>query len=300
MLPPPFMLDPLLQTWLQEDIGRGDLSTQALGPVRDQVSQGVWQLKQAGVVVGLPVAVRVFQVLDAEVAFIPQVSEGEFCAAGTPVARLQGPLAALLMGERVALNLVMRLSGVATLTRRYADQIADLPTQLVDTRKTTPGLRLLEKYATRMGGAVNHRLGLDDAVMLKDNHIAAAGGIGAAMQRLRQGTQCDGPSGLVFDHCIPYPIAIEVETETLDQVEEALAWGVDIIMLDNMPLDRMATAVRRIRQQPSPPLIEASGNITLKTIRAVAATGVDYVSTSAPVTQASWLDISMKLQRVLE
>ncbi|ASC73916.1 putative nicotinate-nucleotide pyrophosphorylase [carboxylating] [Halomicronema hongdechloris C2206] len=300
MLPPQFILDPLLQIWLREDIGRGDLSTQALAPVRDEVRQGVWQIKQAGVVVGLPVAARVFEVLDAEVSFMPQVSEGEFWAAGTTIACLQGPLAALLMGERVALNLVMRLSGVATLTRRYADQIADLPTQLVDTRKTTPGLRLLEKYATRMGGAVNHRLGLDDAVMLKDNHIAAAGGIGAVMQRLRQGARGDGPSGRVGDHGIPHPISIEVETETLDQVEEALAWGVDIIMLDNMPLDRMAEAVRRIRQQPAPPLIEASGNITLETIRAVAATGVDYVSTSAPITQAPWLDISMTLQGVGE
>jgi nicotinate-nucleotide pyrophosphorylase (carboxylating) len=185
------------------------------------------------------------------------------------------------MGERVALNLTMRLSGIASLTSLYVEKIADLPTQLVDTRKTTPGLRILEKYATALGGAINHRMGLDDAVMIKDNHILAAGGIREAITRVRS-------------H-IPYPLTIEVETESLEQVQEALNYKADIIMLDNMSLETMSQAVSLIRQEDSRVKIEASGNITLETIRAVAKTGVDYISTSAPITQSKWLDISMRI-----
>ncbi|MDP8965433.1 MAG: carboxylating nicotinate-nucleotide diphosphorylase, partial [Cyanobacteriota bacterium] len=217
--------------------------------------------------------------------FIPLTAEGEQCHPGQVVAHLQGPFDALLMGERVALNLVMRLSGIATLTRKYADTIFDLPTRLVDTRKTTPGLRLLEKYASQVGGAMNHRMGLDDAVMIKDNHIAAAGGIGEAIAYIREQ--------------IPYPLTIEVETETLTQVEEALQHDADIIMLDNMPADLMLKAVQLIRQSNNRIKIEASGNITLETIRVVAETGVDYISSSAPVTRSTWLDLSMKLDNSL-
>jgi nicotinate-nucleotide pyrophosphorylase (carboxylating) len=240
-----------------------------------------WVSKAPGVIAGLPMSARVFQLLNEKVSFVAVAAEGEWCKPGQVVARLHGSLDALLTGERVALNLAMRLSGIATLTRKYADQIADLPAQLVDTRKTTPGLRLLEKYATQVGGAINHRMGLDDAVMIKDNHIAAAGGIGAAIARIRQQ--------------IPYPLTIEVETETLDQVEEALQHGADIIMLDNMSLDLMRQAVQMIRQRDKRTKIEASGNITLETIRTVAETGVDYISSSAPITQSSWLDLSMKI-----
>ncbi|MBD6621080.1 carboxylating nicotinate-nucleotide diphosphorylase, partial [Komarekiella sp. 'clone 1'] len=196
-------------------------------------------------------------------------------------AKIEGSLDALLSGERLALNLVMRLSGIATLTNLYVQTIADFPTQLVDTRKTTPGLRLLEKYATALGEGINHRMGLDDAVMIKDNHIAAAGGIGEAITRIRSR--------------IPYPLTIEVETENLEQVKEALQYKADIIMLDNMPLQMMHQAVQLIRKEDSHIKIEASGNITLDTIRAVAETGVDYISTSAPITQSKWLDLSMKI-----
>jgi nicotinate-nucleotide pyrophosphorylase (carboxylating) len=243
--------------------------------------QAEWVAKAPGVIAGLPVAARVFQLLNEKVSFVAVAREGEWCKQRQVVARLEGSLDALLTGERVALNLAMRLSGIATLTRKYADQIADLPAQLVDTRKTTPGLRLLEKYATGIGGAINHRMGLDDAVMIKDNHIAAAGGIGAAITRIRQS--------------IPYPLTIEVETETLDQVEEALQHKVDIIMLDNMSLDLMRQAVQIIRQRDRRVNIEASGNITLETIRDVAETGVDYISSSAPITQSTWLDLSMRI-----
>ncbi len=281
MLPPWIVLDPLLQNWLLEDIGRGDRTTQGLF---DQVvgrGKAEWIAKEAGAIAGLPIAARVFQLLNANVSFVPIAAEGERYKPGQIIARLDGPLDALLTGERVALNLTMRLSGIATMTRLYTDAIADLPAKLVDTRKTTPGLRMLEKYATQLGGAINHRMGLDDAVMIKDNHIQAAGGIGKAIARLRHG--------------IPYPLSIEVETATLVEVEAALKHGADIIMLDNMALEQMSQAVQLIREQNDRVKIEASGNITLETIRAVAETGVDYISSSAPITRSTWLDLSMKL-----
>jgi len=281
MLPPNLVLDPLLTSWLQEDIGRGDRTTAGLGFAPDRPGQARWVTKSPGVIAGLSVAARVFQLLDPEMKQVSWVEEGDFCEAGTAIADWEGSLAALLTGERVALNLAMRLSGIATLTRQYVDKIADLPAQLVDTRKTTPGLRHLEKYATWVGGAVNHRMGLDDGVMIKDNHIAAAGSIKAAVEAIRQR--------------IPYPLTIEVETETLDMVRAALEAQVDIMMLDNMPVGDMKTAVVLIRDHQPHVKIEASGNVTLDTLRAVAETGVDYISTSAPITRSPWLDLSMRL-----
>ncbi len=280
-LPPLLVLDPLLRSWLLEDIGRGDRTTQGLLAGEVSLVQAEWVAKAPGAIAGLPMAARVFHLLNEKVSFTPVTREGEWCESGQVVAQIDGSLDALLSGERVALNIAMRLSGIATLTRKYAEQIADLPAQLVDTRKTTPGLRVLEKYATQLGGAINHRMGLDDAVMIKDNHIAIAGGIGAAIARIRDQ--------------IPYPLTIEVETETLDQVEAALQHGADIIMLDNMSLDLMHQAVQMIRQRDSRIKIEASGNITLETIRGVAETGVDYISSSAPITQSKWLDLSMRI-----
>lgn len=281
VLPPLLVLDPILRSWLLEDIGRGDRTTQGLLLLEVGSAQAEWVAKAPGVVAGLSIAARVFKLLNEKVSFVTIACEGEWCQSKQVVARLDGSLDALLTGERVALNIAMRLSGIATLTRRYADKIADLPAQLVDTRKTTPGLRILEKYATVVGGAINHRMGLDDAVMIKDNHIAAAGGMGIAIAQIR--------------NQIPYPLTIEVETETLDQVEEAMQCGANIIMLDNMPLDLMRQAVDLIRQRDNRVKIEASGNITLETIRGVAETGVDYISSSAPITQSSWLDLSMKM-----
>lgn len=280
-LPPMLMLEPLLNAWLREDIGRGDRTTQGLC-VGIETATAEWIAKAPGVIAGLPIAAKVFQILSDRVNFTAVAYEGEYCEHGRVIARIDGSLAAMLTGERVALNVVMRLSGVATLTQKYVDAIADLPAQLVDTRKTTPGLRLLEKYAIQVGGGKNHRLGLDDAVMIKDNHIAAAGGIAEAITRIRDQ--------------MPYPLTIEVETETIEQVEEALRHHADIIMLDNMPLELMQQAVQLIRRRDSHVRIEASGNITLETIRAVAQTGVDYISSSAPITQASWLDLSMRIK----
>ncbi|MBG1266986.1 carboxylating nicotinate-nucleotide diphosphorylase [Nostoc sp. WHI] len=281
VLPPWLVLDPLLRGWLLEDIGRGDRTTNTLLVEDVTLGSAKWIAKATGIIAGLPVAARVFQILNEKVSFVMVMPEGAWCEPGQIVAEIHGSLDALLMGERVALNLAMRLSGIATLTNIYVEQIADLPAQLVDTRKTTPGLRLLEKYATAVGGAINHRMGLDDAVMIKDNHIVAAGGIGEAVTCIRSQ--------------VSYPLTIEVETENLEQVKEALQHKADIIMLDNMPLEMMCEAVQLIRQQDSRVKIEASGNVTLDTIRGVAETGVDYISSSAPITQSKWLDLSMKI-----
>ncbi|MBE9170299.1 carboxylating nicotinate-nucleotide diphosphorylase [Pleurocapsales cyanobacterium LEGE 06147] len=281
VLPPMIVLDPLLQSWLLEDIGRGDRTTQGLLMQEVREVKAEWIAKEDGVIAGLPIAARVFQLLNSNISFIPLIEEGDSCHSGMAIAKLEGSVDALLTGERVALNLAMHLSGIATLTRKYTDKITDLPAKLVDTRKTTPGLRILEKYATRLGGAINHRMGLDDAVMIKDNHIAAAGGIGKAISLIRQR--------------IPYPLTIEVETETLEQVKEALQHQAEIIMLDNMSPDMMQEAVGIVRSKDSHVKIEASGNIDLETIRTIAETGVDYISTSAPITQSKWLDLSMKM-----
>ena len=283
MLPPFIVLDPILQNWLREDIGRGDRSTGGLFPDGNApVGKAVWIAKADGVVAGLTIAARVFQLLDAEVNFTAIAQDGKSVKSGEIIAEINGSLATLLMGERVALNLVMRLSGIASATFEYVEAIADTKANLVDTRKTIPGMRLLEKYAAFIGGAINHRYGLDDAVMLKDNHIAAAGGITEAVRRVRAN--------------IPFTTLIEVETESIIQVKEAMQLNLDVIMLDNMPLEMMREAIALIHEHSPNSKIEASGNITLNTIRAIAELGVDYISTSAMVTRSHWLDISMRIK----
>jgi len=282
MLPPFIVLDPILEDWLREDIGRGDRSTSGLFPNGNApFGKAVWIAKADGVIAGLPVAARVFQLLDQSVNFVAIAQDGKPVKSGDLIAEINGSLATLLMGERVALNLVMRLSGIASATAEYVKAISGTKARLVDTRKTIPGMRLLEKYATFVGGAINHRYGLDDAVMLKDNHIAAAGGITEAVQRVRGN--------------IPFTTSIEVETESINQVKEAMQLNLDVIMLDNMPLSMMSEAIALIRQHSPQSKTEASGNITLDTIAQVAGLGVDYISTSAMVTRSHWLDISMRI-----
>jgi nicotinate-nucleotide pyrophosphorylase (carboxylating) len=281
ILPPWIAIDPILELWLREDIGRGDRTTQALLSGGLSQKSGSWIAKETGVIAGLPLAARVFRLLNQDLLFQPLIEEGRLVEKGQTIAQFTGDFDTLLMGERVALNIVMRLSGVASSTRQYVNAIADLPTKFADTRKTTPGLRLIEKYASQVGGAMNHRMGLDDAAMIKDNHIAAAGGIARAIALVRQQ--------------IPYPLTIEVETETLDQVAEALNHGADIIMLDNMAIETMALAVQKIRSTSDRIKIEASGNVSLGTIRSIAETGVDFISSSGPVTRSHWMDISMRL-----
>ena len=279
VLPSWVILDPLLRSWLQEDLGRGDRTTEGIFQDRVLSTSGHWVAKQNGAIAGLTLAQRVFSLLDPSVVFNPLVEEGMEVVSGTKIAEFSGAVQPLLTGERVALNLAMRLSGIATATSQYVVQIQELPTKLLDTRKTTPGLRILEKYAVAVGGGTNHRLGLDDAVMIKDNHIQAAGGIESAVKMVRQ--------------YIPYTTTVEVETTKLSEVKEAIAAKADIIMLDNMSLEAMEEAVKLIKSQASNIKIEASGNITLETIRQVALTGVDYISTSATITRSPWLDLSM-------
>ncbi len=280
ILPSWLIIDPLLISWLQEDLGRGDRTTMGIFQDQQLSTEGCWVAKESGIVAGLPLAQRVFWHLDSTVEFKPLVEEGTAVSKGTTIAEFSGAVQPLLTGERVALNLGMKLSGIATLTNQYVQKIADLPTQLLDTRKTTPGLRILEKYATAVGGSCNHRLGLDDAVMIKDNHIQAAGGVQAAVNLVRQS--------------IPYTTTVEVETTNLAEVQAAIATEVDIIMLDNMSLEMMSQAIAIIRGCPRQIKIEASGNVTLETLRAIAETGVDFISTSATITRSRWIDLSMR------
>jgi nicotinate-nucleotide pyrophosphorylase (carboxylating) len=262
---------------LEEDIGPGDATSIGLFGARE-TCRAALLLKQTGVLCGLPAAEAVFRALDPNVAFEPLVDEGEAIAvAPAVVARVEGSTRALLSGERTALNLLGRLSGIATLTRRYADAIEGTGAALLDTRKTTPGLRALEKYAVRCGGGTNHRLGLFDGILVKDNHLRLAGGVREAVERLRgRGSGLD----------------IEVECDTLEQVADALAAGADRILLDNMPPEVMRRAVGLVAGRAE---LEASGGVTLETIRAVAETGVDVISVGALTHSARSLDVSMEV-----
>ncbi|WP_324282663.1 carboxylating nicotinate-nucleotide diphosphorylase [Cyanobacterium aponinum UTEX 3221] len=280
MIPNPLILDTLIKDWLLEDIGRGDRTTESIFG-DNKIGKAHWIIKETGVIAGLPIAEKVFEILDPMAKCERLVLEGEKQEKGTKILTIEGKISALLTGERVALNLVMRLSGIATEARKYVEAIRDYPTKLVDTRKTIPGLRILEKYASAVGGATNHRIGLDDGIMIKDNHIQGAGGIKEAVDKVRKN--------------MPYPLSIEVETSDLTQVEDAISSGVEIIMLDNMAIETMKEAVKLIRKSNPLTKIEASGNVTLDNIQAIAATGVDYISTSAPITRSSWLDISMRM-----
>ncbi|MFF2912626.1 carboxylating nicotinate-nucleotide diphosphorylase [Paenibacillus sp. NPDC057934] len=269
-----------IKSWLREDVGSGDITTQTTIPAGHE-SKGIIHAKESGVICGLPVAELVFQVVDPSLTFTAHVQEGQKLEKGTVIAEVEGSTHAILTGERLALNLMQRLSGVATRTSSFVQELEGLSTRLVDTRKTTPGHRMLEKYAVRVGGGANHRFGLYDAVMIKDNHIKGAGGIRQAIDRARNN--------------IPHTMTIEVETENLEQVEEALAAGADIIMLDNMSTDMMKEAVARIKAKAPHVRTEASGNVSLETLRGMAETGVDVISVGRLTYSFSSLDISLDL-----
>ncbi|MBD2848408.1 carboxylating nicotinate-nucleotide diphosphorylase [Paenibacillus sp. IB182496] len=269
-----------LRSWLAEDVGAGDISTATTIPTGTR-GRAVIHAKESGVIAGMAVAALVFELVDAQLDYRPAVEDGTAVDKGTILAEVEGSVHSLLTGERLALNLLQRMSGVATKTRRYVDALQGLPVRLVDTRKTTPGHRQLEKYAVRVGGGANHRFGLYDAVMIKDNHIVGAGGIRQAVAASRR--------------AIPHTMKIEVETESLEQVEEALSAGADIIMLDNMAPERMREAVRRIRERAPHVVIEASGGVRLDTVRGIADTGVDVVSVGELTYGAAVLDISLDL-----
>lgn len=269
-----------IRGWLAEDIGSGDITTETTIP-RDSRSRAVIHVKESGIIAGLPVAKLVFEVVDSSLVFEPKVQDGDYVDKGTVLATVEGSTHSLLIGERLALNLMQRLSGIATKTNAFVNALEGLPVRLVDTRKTTPGHRMLEKYAVRVGGGANHRFGLYDAVMIKDNHIKGSGSIRAAVEAARSK--------------IPHTMKIEVETESLEQVDEALACGADIIMLDNMNPARMREAVARIKSASPHVIIEASGGVSLETINGIAACGVDVISVGGLTYSFHALDISLDL-----
>jgi nicotinate-nucleotide pyrophosphorylase (carboxylating) len=269
-----------LQAWLQEDLGRGDLSAAALQGCRGQAH---WLSKADGVFCGGQLAAAVFGLMDSGVTAQVLVNDGEAISAGTRLLELEGPAAALVGAERTALNLAMRLSGIATATAALASQLQGSGVQLVDTRKTTPGLRVLEKYAVRCGGGSNHRMGLDDAAMLKENHLAWAGGVAAAVAAVRAAA--------------PWPSQVIVEAETVEEAKAAVAAGADGVLLDEFSPDALQQLVPELRDQAQqrgkPVVLEASG-IQPDQLRLYASSGIDLISTSAPITRSSWLDLSMR------
>ncbi len=273
----PLQYQGIVKAALTEDLSQGDITSGAIVN-EGQSSVATITAKQPGVIAGIPVVEEVFRMVDPSLNFVPFLKDGAAVVPGQDIAEVKGPTASLLSGERTALNFLQRLSGVATVTSLAVAEAAGFKTQILDTRKTTPGLRQLEKYAVLMGGGRNHRYCLGDAVMIKDNHIAAAGSITEAVRRVRSR--------------IGLTVKVEVETEDLTQVQEAIDSKADIIMLDNMSLELMAQAVVLIDGQA---LTEASGGIRLEMIKEVAATGVDYLSLGWLTHSAQALDISLNI-----
>ncbi len=274
-----FEVERILKSALAEDVGSGDVTSLSTVPPGRTIS-GRYIAKEDGVLCGLEVVARAFALLDASIAFTALAADGDRVRKGDVIATVSGDARAILAGERVGLNLLQHMSGVATQTARAVAAVAGTGAKIVDTRKTTPGLRVLDKYAVRMGGGGNHRFNLADGVLIKDNHIVAAGGIAAAVAAARARA--------------PHSLKIEVEVETLEQLREALEAGADIIMLDNMPTEMMREAVRLVAGRA---LTEASGNMGDKTdaeLRAVAETGVDLISIGALTHSVKALDISLK------
>ena len=266
-----------LETWLEEDIGRGDLTAAAL---KGQQGQAHWVAKQAGRFCGGPLVQCLFQRLDPGVSVRLLREDGAAVAEGECLLELQGPATALVAGERTALNLAMRLSGIATATAELVAQLQGTGVRLADTRKTTPGLRVLEKYAVRCGGGINHRMGLDDAAMLKENHIAWAGGITAAIAAVREQA--------------PWPTAVIVEAETEAQALEAVQAGANGVLLDEFTPEQLTALVPRLRDSSTRVVVLEASGIQPEQLQAYAATGIDLISTSAPVTRSRWLDLSMR------
>ena len=271
-------VEALIRAALAEDIGRGDLTTR-LTVAADVGGWAEIVAKEGGVMAGGPLVGRVFALLGSPVVVDVLAGEGAAFAVGDVLVRLRGPAADLLCGERVALNFLQRLCGVATTARRFAEAVAGTRARVVDTRKTTPGFRALEKYAVRMGGCRNHRGGLDDGILIKENHIAAAGGIAAAVGSARAGA--------------PHTVKIEIECTDIAEVDAALAAGVEAILLDNMTLEEIRDAVRHIAGRA---LVEASGGVKLSNVRAIAETGVDIISVGALTHSVAAIDLSMLLR----
>ncbi len=273
---PDLLIEPIVRAALAEDLGAaGDITSAACVEAGARLTAS-FVTREAGVVAGLACARLALGLLDPSARFEALVGDGEAVAAGAVLARVEADARALLAAERVALNLICRLSGVATLTAAYVAEVAGTRARVVDTRKTTPGLRSLEKYAVRCGGGDNHRFGLHDAVLIKDNHVAACGGVGEAVRRARA--------------AVGHMVKIEIEIDRPDQLEAALAAGPDILMLDNFRLPDMERAVRAVAGRA---VVEASGGVTLQSVRAIALTGVDLISVGAMTHSAPILDVGL-------
>jgi len=275
------VIDELISRAFQEDIRDGDITTNAIIG-EDQQAAAVWQAKESGIIAGLDIARAVFKALDPELEWHPRVEDGDRVEIGQDIVEMEGTCRAILTAERTALNLAQRLSGIATKTHQLVEAIADYPTKILDTRKTVPGLRQLDKYAVSAGGGTNHRMGLFDMALIKDNHIVAAGGIVSAVELVR----AQHPE-----------VQIEVETTSLEEVRKALEAGADMIMLDNMNTQMMREAVNLIGEKAK---TEASGNITLKRIKEVAETGVAYISVGALTHSVKAFDISQRLSKIYQ
>ena len=273
-------LQPKIIEWLEEDVGSGDITTENILP-KEATTVGLIQAKQRGIIAGIDVARLVFTTLSPDISFTAMVADGDEVEEHTILAKIEGDARVILTGERLALNILQHMSGIATLTASFARLAEGTKAHVVDTRKTLPGLRMLEKYAIRVGGGRNHRMGLYDAVMIKDNHIKVAGGITQAVTMTRNE--------------ISHTTKIEVETETLEQVQEALEAGADIIMLDNMSIQMMEKAVRYIDGRA---IVEASGGVTKERLPAIAQTGVDIISIGALTNSAPILDISLDIGEI--
>lgn len=270
--------DLILKYALLEDIGEGDITTCAIVPEAHR-SKATLIAKETFVLAGLLFAEKIFKLVNPELKFKANKKDGDTIKKGTIIARISGNTRSLLMGERTALNLLQRLSGIATLTRKFVECVDGLPVKITDTRKTTPGLRIFEKYAVRVGGGNNHRFGLFDGILIKDNHIRAASGIKKAVKLARENAQ--------------YMLNVEVEVKNIREVRSALSTGAEIIMLDNMSLEDIKRSVKIIRNQNPQVVIEVSGNIKIENIGAVAETGVDLISIGALTHSAVAVDISM-------
>ncbi len=272
------MISSIIIKALEEDIGPKDITTSAIVP-EDLEAKGIITAKEDLVLAGMRVASECFRTLDPEIIFKARSRDGDSIKSGKIIAEIKGKAHAILMGERVALNFLQRFSGIATLTAEYVKRVKGLNVKILDTRKTTPGLRSLEKYAVRMGGGFNHRFGLYDAVLVKDNHIALSGSIRKALEKVKKET--------------PHTTKIEVETKSIKEVKDALTVGVDIIMLDNMDLETIRKAVKMIKGKA---LVEASGNVNLDNVRKIAETGVNLISIGAITHSAPAVDISLEIE----
>jgi len=274
-------LDELILRALKEDLGeRGDLTTDLVLPEEIRGKAGIW-VKEEAILCGVGIASRVLTLMDPSLYVIPLYTDGDLVSPQTLVMEILGDLRSIFSAERTALNFLGRLSGIATLVRKFVEALEGTSVELLDTRKTTPGLRKLEKYAVRVGGGKNHRMGLFDGILIKDNHIRAVGSVSEAVRKAKANA--------------PHGLKVEAEVQTLKEVEEALEAGADILLLDNMDLETVRQAVQMIRDRA---LVEVSGGITLENVRSYAEAGVDYISVGALTHQARWIDFSLEVMEV--